>query len=203
VKLIAFAHLTIAGHQSSLLSSSGYELIKNFKNVPNSNAKKKIMITDSATHDINIFRGNFDLEVNSYDKSRFQHAPEISLEILQGFDNSSVIESVSFTLDFFQQLNELFELENKTVKNEATFRTLNPIKPVTLKYSKNGPPFGSKVDAPGMASAAFYVVNINSGHQFSDGVEIGDVFKVSLRDSTYMIRFVKCGEVWVELIQRT
>ena len=160
------------------------------------------MFLKSARHSIQIKRGNFDFEFNVYELNTHQVPSTIENSILREFNNNSEIRSASFTPLFFQSLERILEIETKGRENFAKFRTLNPGKNLILKFDGNYPRFGKFLDLPGMASIAFYVTNLDTLKLDIANSEVTDAFFLELEESRYMIRFVRCGEVWVELIQR-
>jgi hypothetical protein len=202
MKPIAFAHLTVTniGVNSGALSNTNP--FRSYRNVLNPVEKKKAMMVNSQFHDIQIIRGNFDFEINSYTDSPWNENSSMIKSILEEFNTKSEISSSSFNSDFFRDLAKFFGMSNSEVIEAMRFRTLNQLKSVTLKYDSSFPPFGKHIDCPGMASIAFYVVSVDLEERQLDCFEVTNSFPISLEESTYMIRFVKCGEVWVELIQR-
>ncbi len=202
MRLIAFAHLTITDTATESLDILAKEYFRKFAGVPNPREKKKTMFLDSDLHDIVIIRGSFDLEINRYTPGLDGRSMGISLTLLKEFENNSEIRSSSFTPEFFQKLNGILGLDSLMSEKSMNFRTLNYMKTVSLKYDGGYPRFREQVDIPGISSIAFYVTGLNSARMFTKNHEMTDSFTITLGESAYMIRFVKCGEVWVELIER-
>ena len=202
MKLIAFAHLTVTNIEVNSDFPSNTKDFRSYRNVLNPVEKKKAMMLNSQFHDIQIIRGNFDFEIISYTDAVLNEYSSLNKPILKEFDIKSEISSSSFNSHFFRDLAKIFGISNSQVVEVMKFRTLNQMKSITLKYDDSSPPFGKHIDCPGMASIAFYVVSVDIEERELDCFEVTNSFPISLEGITYMIRFVKCGEVWVELIQR-
>jgi hypothetical protein len=200
MRLIAFAHLTVS--QIAVNEFRTRENFRTFNQIHNPKPKRKAMTSGSEYHDISIIRGNFDLEIINYSNNTGDFLSNISDDMLSEFDTNSEIRSSSFSAEFFSELTSLLGMRNYIVSKSIKFRTLNQMKMVTLVYDENYPPFREHIDLPGMGSIAFYASNLNIDQSQSNDDKMTRIFRISLGDNLFMIRFVKCGEVWIELIQR-
>ena len=128
MKLIAFAHLTIINAGVNEGSLPNHKLLRSYRRVLNPAEKKQTMLAASQFHDIQLFRGNFDLEINSYMGPEVNENSSISISILKEFDSKSEVSSSSFTPAFFNEIADFFEIGNLNSVESIKFRTLNQLR---------------------------------------------------------------------------
>ncbi len=201
MKFIAFAHLTFAMNEEEIRKLSQNAYFRKFLNITNPDEKRMAMTSISDTHNIRIIRNNFDFEVNTYSNGPGASV-EISNSLIEDYDSSGEIRSSSFSSDFFCDLRNLLGIRTFNVDKTIRLRSLNPSKFISLKFDSNYPRFQEKVDIPGLASIAFYVTDIDSARFLNGNRGETETFKLNLDSIAYRIKFVRCGEVWVELIER-
>ena len=166
-------------------------------NVDNTQEKLDIMLGESPQHDIYLVNQKIPIEFVRYkpDLQNQEFSPlETDLMIV-----GNTIHSQSFDGQFFRELCELLNIKANAKPDSYSFRTLNIGMFVELKYSKHAPNFNLFVDEYGVSSFALYVTRISD---IPPNFKSSPPFELYLGLNHYKIIFVRCGRVWVELIER-
>lgn len=200
---IGFAHLTLIGDLSDAVehftSTGSPDVIFKSGKLPNPPQKLPFQLNKSSMdYEIQILDSWVPIEVITFDGTRGERVPHIRPLKFLSSAKLTVIGSASFDSEFASDFRRLLGVNDLTLRQVFGQRQ----KLIEFREHNGGSKFSEFLDEPNSFASIGVFVSGLSAIQLPSQMDYFRVGVTQIALQRFDILFVRCGSVWVELLER-